>query len=95
MIERVVTGATRNTADATGDLRRQDEDELLAEAHRLYDTYVKPLEPEHRGEDVAVSAEGRFVIAPTEIDALRDGVAALGPDPFLFEVGRFAAAWRQ
>jgi hypothetical protein len=67
--------------------------ERLSEA--LYDRYGKPLESEHWGEFVAISREGRFVLASTRRDALQKATDELGMGSFVFKVGeRSVGKWR-
>ena len=88
MLRHVTTAASTETEPQAHDKLRQQE--LLAEAHRLYDRYVKPLEQEHMGEYVVVASDGRSVRGSSELDALDKGVAALGRGHFLFKVGDVA-----
>ncbi len=85
MLKRVTTDDRPETeARAQEKLRQQ---ELLAEADRLYDRYVKPLESEHWGEYVVVAADGRMVRDASHREALRRGTEILGPGHHLFKIG--------
>jgi hypothetical protein len=88
MLKRAATDDTLETEAPAHEKRRQQE--LLAEAHRVYDRYVKPLEQEHWGEYVFVAADGRSVLGASELDAIDKGIAALGRGHFLFKVGDIA-----
>lgn len=58
------------------------------EADRLYDQYVKPLEPTHCGEYVGVSVDGKTVIGSTLIGVVQQAVTAFGKDnSVVFRVG--------
>ncbi len=88
MRRRVTTDDRPETEPRPEEKRRQQE--LLAEAHRVYDRYVKPLEPEHWGEYVVVTADGQSVLGSSELDAVDKGLATLGRGHFLFKVGDVA-----
>ena len=76
-------------AAPAGDLPSQEE--LAVEGQRLYETYVKPLEPEHRGKYVAVARDGRMVLGTDRRELLQRATDALGRGNFLFKVGEEAA----
>lgn len=59
----------------------------LAEIDRLYELHGKPLEAEHWGEFLVVSATGSVLLAPTLYDALKQGSDQFGPDNVIFKVG--------
>ena len=68
---------------------------LTEQAIVLYEQYGAPLERNHTGEYVAISRDGRLILAPTLTEALSGGVAALGPGNFIFKVGeRVVGTWQ-
>ena len=67
----------------------------LAEAHALYERYVKPLDAEHRGEYAAVLPDGRLVLGPTFVDAAHRALGDLGPGSHVYKVGELAVGgWK-
>jgi hypothetical protein len=58
-----------------------------ADLDRLYEQYGKPLEAEHWGEYLAISPDGRTMLAPTDWDALTQSAQAFGPGNLIFKVG--------
>ncbi len=61
----------------------------------LYDRYGKPLEAEYWGQYVAISEDGRTVLAPTLLEAVQRATATFGPGSFTFKVGeRAVGKWR-
>lgn len=69
--------------------------ELKQEADRLYARYVKPLEHEHRGEFIAVTKDGRTVLASDLLSLADEAVEQLGPGSFAFKIGEKAVGkWR-
>ncbi len=64
---------------------RDEERKRLAD--QLYERHGRPLEDEHWGEFVAIAPDGRTVLAPTLLEALRRATAAFGPGNFVFKVG--------
>lgn len=58
-----------------------------SEGDRLYEQYGKPLEAEHWGEFVVISTEGRTLLAPDLLEAVRQASDAFGPGSFVFKVG--------
>ncbi len=65
------------------------------QAADLYERFGRPLEAKHRGEYLAVSPNGRTILAPTLAEALGQATAAFGPGNFVFKVGeRAVGAWR-
>lgn len=75
---------------ATPEEWRRQQRELLAEADRLYERHVKPLEQEHWGEFVAVSRDGRFLLGASLAELTEQAVAKLGQGHFAFKVGEVA-----
>jgi hypothetical protein len=69
---------------------RQTDDGL-----RLYELYGKPFEAQHWGEYVAITSDGRTVLAPTLLEVMQQSVAAFGPGSYVFKVGeRAVGKWR-
>ena len=69
--------------------------DLLQQSDELYAQYVKPLEQGHRGEYAAVSPDGRLVLAPTLVEAMKKAEQILPPGNFLFKIGDVAVdSWR-
>ena len=67
-----------------------------AEADHLYEKYGKPLEADNWGEYVAISPEGKTVLASSLLEVLRAAKAALGLGNYVFRVGeRGAGGWRR
>jgi hypothetical protein len=65
------------------------------QADHLYEQYGKPLEVQHAGRYVAIAPDGRTLVAPTVLEALRGARAAFGPGSFIFKVGeRAVGRWR-
>ncbi|MDP9381767.1 MAG: hypothetical protein M3Q29_16805 [Chloroflexota bacterium] len=74
-----------------------EEQHGLAEAHELYDRYVKVLESEHWGEFVAVTPDGRTFLGMSKSDVLDQLLDAVGPGSgsYVFRVGpRVVGRWR-
>ena len=64
-------------------------------ADSLYERYGKPLEPDHRGEYLAVALDGRTILGRTLIEVAQRARDAFGPGSFLFKVGTKAVGrWR-
>jgi hypothetical protein len=94
-LTRGIIGATLSR----GELNTMETHEHSAEIDRqfdeLYETYGKPLEAEHRGEFLAVSADGRTVIGPTLRDVASRATESFGPGNFLYRIGEPAVGkWR-
>lgn len=67
----------------------------VAEARKLYARYGKPLEKDHQGHFVAVSPQGKTVIATSLPDALQKAADQFGPGNLVFKVGsRAVGSWR-
>ena len=67
-----------------------DDQQLEQIADRLYEQYGKPLEDQHRGQYVAIAPDGRFVLAPTLVEAVQRARTTLGLGNFVFKVGERA-----
>jgi hypothetical protein len=50
------------------------------ESDRLYERYVKPLEPEHWGKYATVTLAGETIIAPTLLEAIQEADNRFGQD---------------
>jgi hypothetical protein len=57
------------------------------QADRLYRQYGKPLEQEHWGEYLAISSEGKTLLAPSLLEAVERATDTFGPGSFIFKVG--------
>ena len=58
------------------------------DADRLYTQYVKPLEKDHKGEYVAVSLQGKTILAPTLLEVMQQAEDIFGPrQTVVFKVG--------
>ena len=58
----------------------------------LYERYAKPLEAEHYGQYIALTADGRFVLGDSLVDVMHRAKQVLGPDVTYFQLGPRAAA---
>ena len=63
---------------------------LLEQSDTLYERYGKPLEKTHRGRYVAISKEGKTLIADTIFDLMQQAKTTLGPGNFIFRIGERA-----
>jgi hypothetical protein len=63
------------------------QDELRAEADRLYEEFGKPLEAEYWGKFVAISPAGRFLLGDDAHDVSVKAAETFGPGNFVFKVG--------
>jgi hypothetical protein len=67
----------------------------LKESDELYNRYVTRLEREHPGEYVAVSPDGKTVLANSLLAVSQKAVAELGPGNWVFKIGeRAVGRWR-
>jgi len=65
------------------------------QAESLYERYARPLEAEHTGEFVAVSAEGKTVLGSDLRKLAAKAKVSLGPGSFIFKIGeRAVGKWR-
>ena len=63
-------------------------------ADQLYELYGKPLEAEHWGEYVAISAKGQTIVGPKLLDVAQQA-SIFGSETFLFKIGPKAIGkWR-
>ncbi|HLG12792.1 MAG TPA: hypothetical protein VI876_13620 [Dehalococcoidia bacterium] len=74
---------------------KQTDLERKNRADRLYEQYARPLEREHAGEFVAISAEGKTVLGADLKMLVSKAKASLGPGNFIFKIGdRAVGRWR-
>src|SRR6266700_6350423 len=59
---------------------------LLQQSDALYERYGKPLEKTHREKYVAISQEGKTLIADTVFALMQEAKTRLGPGNFIFEI---------
>ena len=52
------------------------------EDEHLYVQFGKPLEASHRGEYVAIGPEGQTILGTSDVDVLRQAIAAFGSGNF-------------
>ena len=72
-----------------------DQQELDRRYEELYDKYGRPLEATHRGEYLAVSADGKSILGATLYDVAEQAEASFGPGNFLYKIGEKAVGkWR-
>lgn len=73
-------------------LRRQAEDD-----DQLYDRFAKALEEDHEGEFVAISQDGRVIVACNDIEVVQRAVQEFGSGNFAFRrIGHKAVGkWRK
>jgi hypothetical protein len=76
--------------------KQTNQQQLDQIGEKLYQQYAKPLEKEHAGKYVAVSQEGKVVLAPTLDEVLEHSLAELGEGSFVFKLGGDGAVgkWR-
>ncbi len=61
----------------------------------LYEQYGRPLEHDHAGEYLAVSARGETLLGRTFSEVARKATEKFGPGNFVFRVGeRAVGRWR-
>ena len=60
---------------------------MKAEADRLYEAFVRPLEADHWGEFVALTADGRMILGSDMDQVAVEAVEALGKGVFVFKIG--------
>jgi hypothetical protein len=59
-------------------------------ARELYEQYGKPLEAEHKGEYLAISASGKTVLGKSLSQVVTDALAQFGKGNFIFKIGNRA-----
>jgi hypothetical protein len=69
---------------------KSDSQRPLERADELYESYGVPLEPDHWGEFLAISEDGRFVVAQSLLDLADRSVEELGPGAFAYRIGERA-----
>ena len=69
----------------------------LPSCEELYDRFVRNLESQHRGEFVAVHADGRVIIDKNDIVVVDRALKQFGPGTFvLLKIGsRGVGKWRR
>ena len=69
--------------------------ELDRRYDEIYERYGRPLEQHHRGEYVAISADGQMALGRTMHEAAEKGARQFGPGSFLYKIGeRAVGRWR-
>ena len=63
---------------------------LLQQSDALYERYGKPLEKVHWGRYVAISQDGKTLIADNVLDLMQQAKTTLGPGSFIFKIGERA-----
>jgi hypothetical protein len=82
--------ATQRTSKQSRPKAETPEERLL----RLYEPY-RFLEPDHWGEFLIVSADGRYVVGHNEGELFKEALEKLGPGLTILKVGEVAAGtWR-
>ncbi len=68
----------------------------LLSCEELYDRFVRNLEPQHRGEFVAVHIDGRVIVDKNDIEVVDRALKQFGPGTFvLLKVGsKGVGKWR-
>jgi hypothetical protein len=54
---------------------------------RLYEQYGRPLEPEHRGQYLAIMPDGRTLLGDSLVEVAEQAKDEFGPGSFLFKLG--------
>lgn len=65
-----------------------------AEDERLYERYGKPLEPEHRGEYVAIGPNGEVILGHDDLEVEQKALARFGSGNFAFRMVGVELRWR-
>jgi hypothetical protein len=66
----------------------QEQAPSLQDSNRLYERYVRPLEPEHRGRYATVTLTGDVIVAQTLLEALQEAEDRFGQEPTVtFKIG--------
>jgi hypothetical protein len=63
---------------------------LLEQSDALYERYGKPLEKTQRGKYIAISQDGKTLIADSVIGLMQQAKTKLGPGNFIFKIGERA-----
>jgi len=64
---------------------------LLQQSDALYERYGKPLEKTQRGRYVAISKEGKTLIADTVFALMQEAKTRLGPGNFILHIAALRA----
>ena len=73
----------------------RENEQRIREADLLYERYGKPLEKDHRGQFVAITADGRTLIGTTLLAVAQEAERTLETECFLFKLGeRVVGRWR-
>ena len=76
-------------------MQRQHEHNIERRYDELYELYGRPLEQDHYGEFLAVSAAGETLLGATFSEVAREATQKFGPGNFVFRVGeRTVGRWR-
>lgn len=67
------------------------------EDDQLYERFAKALEKDHEGEFVAISKDGRVIVASNDIEVVQKALQAFGSGNFVFRrIGQKAIGkWRK
>jgi hypothetical protein len=69
--------------------------ELERRYDELYEQYGRPLERDHNGKYLAVSARGEIILGQSLLEVAQRATDEFGPGSFLFKVGdRAVGRWR-
>jgi hypothetical protein len=63
---------------------------LLEQSDALYERYGKPLEKTQRGKYIAISQDGKTLVADTVVELMQQAKTKLGPGNFIFKIGERA-----
>jgi hypothetical protein len=66
----------------------EDQYSATLDPDRVYETYVKPLEQDHKNEYVLVTPAGKTVLAPSLLDAVRHASRMPSNNNIIFKVGQ-------
>ncbi len=67
----------------------------ISDADNLYEQYGKPLEEKHTGQYVAISTDGKTVVAQSLLGVMQRAKEQLGPGNYVFKIGeRTVGKWR-
>jgi hypothetical protein len=56
-------------------------------ARALYEQYGKPLEAEHKGEYVVISASGKTIVGKSLTEVVTHAIDTFGKGQFVFKIG--------
>jgi hypothetical protein len=63
---------------------------LLEQSDALYERYGKHFEKTHRGKYIAISPEGKILIADSVVEVMQEAKSKLGPGNFILKIGERA-----